>query len=248
MNGLVAFSPALGGRERSIAHGVAGDLGLYHWSEGDGEDRRAYASRDPRPDPGGGRAAAAVAAVARAFLDKPQASWPPLANDLRRVSEGASARWEQRRGDAWETTDERPVHPHADRVAALLAAPPTRASPAAPVARRAAAPRPVNFVDSTEALAALARALEGVDVFGVDLEAHAEHSYESVACLVQISTADADYVVDAGSHPSMFDTTSTEAAPAREAKLEVALVAAGLGAMADDARTHQQRALTQGAI
>ena len=30
---------------------------------------------------------------------------------------------------------------------------------------------------------------------------------------------DADYVVDAGSHPSMFDTTSTEAAPALEAKL-----------------------------
>ena len=46
----------------------------------------------------------------------------------------------------------------------------------------------------------------------------------------------------------MFDIRSTEAAPAREAKLEVALVAAGLGAMADDARTHQQRALTQGAI
>ena len=30
---------------------------------------------------------------------------------------------------------------------------------------------------------------------------------------------DADYVVDSGSHPSMFDTTSTEAAPALEAKL-----------------------------
>lgn len=181
---------SLSARDRSRAHGVCGTLGLHHWSEdvSDG-GRRCVASRRSRPDPHGARAAAEVAALASARLTRPQHAWPALRNDLRRVANDA---WEKFDNGAWASCAGGAEAPeHARATASLLQAGPPRPAPAARPAQI-----PVQVVDSVDALRAMAQALERSKAIAVDIEAHSEHSYEGFACLLQVSTAAQDYVVD----------------------------------------------------
>ena len=71
-----------------------------------------------------------------------------------------------------------------------------RGRPAAP-RRSATTPVPVEVVDSTDALQAMAAELaRSKTPIAVDVEAHAEFSFEGFACLLQVSTHTKDYVVD----------------------------------------------------
>ena len=185
------FPTSLSARDRSAAHGVCGDLGLHHWSE-DVRDggRRCVASRRRRPDPHGARAASEVAALASSRLTRPQAAWPAPRNDLRRVADDA---WERFDGSTWAPCDRTGAFEHAAATAALVAAGPPRPAPVA-----ARPPQvPVEVVDSTDALQAMAAELaRSKTPIAIDVEAHAEFSFEGFACLLQVSTHSKDYVVD----------------------------------------------------
>lgn len=54
-----------------------------------------------------------------------------------------------------------------------------------------------TWVDTAEALDALRLTLNGCDAFAVDLEHHSQHSYRGFTCLVQVSTRNEDFLVDA---------------------------------------------------
>jgi len=55
---------------------------------------------------------------------------------------------------------------------------------------------PYKIVNSVAGLVSLLEALEKVDCFAVDLEAHSFRSFQGLTCLMQISTQDHDWVVD----------------------------------------------------
>ena len=54
----------------------------------------------------------------------------------------------------------------------------------------------LTYVDSLLALQALARELSTAREIAVDLEAHSYRSFQGFCCLMQLSTRDADYLVD----------------------------------------------------
>lgn len=56
--------------------------------------------------------------------------------------------------------------------------------------------RPVVVVETAEALAALVKAVGEAPSVGVDTESNSFHAYREKVCLVQLSTAASDYVVD----------------------------------------------------
>ncbi len=55
---------------------------------------------------------------------------------------------------------------------------------------------PLHWVDTDEALGRLGEDLARHSIFAVDLEHHSFQSYYGLTCLMQISTAEADYLVD----------------------------------------------------
>ncbi len=186
----VCFPTSLSARDRSAAHGVCGDLGLHHWSE-DVHDggRRCVASRRRRPDPHGARAASEVAALASSRLTRPHSAWPAPRNEMRRVADDA---WERFDGSTWAPCDRTGAWEHAAATASLVAAGPPRPTP---VVRPPQVP--VEVVDSTDALQAMAAELaRSKTPIAIDVEAHAEFSFEGFACLLQVSTRTKDYVVD----------------------------------------------------
>ena len=54
----------------------------------------------------------------------------------------------------------------------------------------------LTYVDSQLALQALARELSTAREIAVDLEAHSYRSFQGFCCLMQLSTRDADYLID----------------------------------------------------
>ena len=55
---------------------------------------------------------------------------------------------------------------------------------------------PLTYVDTLPALEALASELASASEVAVDLEAHSYRSFQGFCCLMQISTRQADYLVD----------------------------------------------------
>lgn len=55
---------------------------------------------------------------------------------------------------------------------------------------------PYSWISTKSELSALCATLEKVDIFAVDLEAHSFRTYSSFCCLMQISTATSDFLVD----------------------------------------------------
>jgi hypothetical protein len=53
-----------------------------------------------------------------------------------------------------------------------------------------------QWVGGVEAFRGMVQVLSGEKEIAVDLEHHSEHSYVGLTCLLQISTASRDYVVD----------------------------------------------------
>jgi ribonuclease D len=70
-----------------------------------------------------------------------------------------------------------------------------------------------TVVDSSDKLANLAAGLDGVTAIGVDTESDSFHSYREKTCLVQISTADEDYIVDPLVLPSLAPLNEAFANP-----------------------------------
>ncbi|MES1920013.1 Exosome component 10 [Bonamia ostreae] len=56
---------------------------------------------------------------------------------------------------------------------------------------------PCHWIDTADGLASLVRTLSSADEFAMDLENHDTRSYSGFTCLIQISTAAADFLVDA---------------------------------------------------
>ena len=108
---------------------------------------------------------------------------------MRRVADDA---WERVDGSTWAPCARTGAWEHAAATAALVAAGPPRPPP---VVRPPQVP--VEVVDSTDALRAMAAALaRSKTPIAIDVEAHAEFSFEGFACLLQVSTQAKDYVVD----------------------------------------------------
>lgn len=55
---------------------------------------------------------------------------------------------------------------------------------------------PVHLSDTTESVGEIAAALEGVDRVAVDIEANGLHAYHLRVCLLQLSAAGHDYIID----------------------------------------------------
>ncbi|CAE7719890.1 Exosc10, partial [Symbiodinium microadriaticum] len=66
-----------------------------------------------------------------------------------------------------------------------------------PVMPQGAALRPFAYIDTVEDLATAAEEMEGFSELAVDLEHHAYRSFQGITCLMQISTREKDYVLDA---------------------------------------------------
>jgi ribonuclease D len=75
--------------------------------------------------------------------------------------------------------------------------------------------RPLTIiVDTSDCLAEMARQLRTANAIGVDTESDSFHSYREKICLVQVSTADEDYVVDPLALPRLAPLEETFADPA----------------------------------
>ena len=55
---------------------------------------------------------------------------------------------------------------------------------------------PLTYIDTQPALESLAQELASAHEIAVDLEAHAYRSFQGFCCLMQLSTRQADYLVD----------------------------------------------------
>lgn len=55
----------------------------------------------------------------------------------------------------------------------------------------------MSYVDTEEGLAALLERLQGVREVAVDLENHSKHSFQGFCCLMQLSTREEDFLLDA---------------------------------------------------
>lgn len=89
-----------------------------------------------------------------------------------------------------------PVHPFQQRILQLDDTPPSSLS------RELDMPAPVQqskgkWVASLSDLQEMVQKLAGVEMLAVDVEHHHQHSYLGFVCLVQLSTGEADYLVDA---------------------------------------------------
>merc|ERR1719419_545689 len=55
---------------------------------------------------------------------------------------------------------------------------------------------PMDYIESVEGLKVMIKELQDEEIVGIDLEAHTYRSYLGITCLIQISTASKDYLID----------------------------------------------------
>eukprot|EP00949_MAST-11_sp_MAST-11-sp1_P003672 g3672.t1 len=169
VGGLFKFAKSFSGAHRKIIHAAATDLGLFHWSIGENEDRQICVTSSE---------AEAVEAQMDMVAEATRIPKPRLTLcDYTTVS----------------------AHPHEEDVRALILANASASSPLpseescnVPLVKD----RPAAFVDTLAQLDELHGILNSADEIYIDLEMHNFRSYYGFTCLLQISTIDSCFIVD----------------------------------------------------
>jgi ribonuclease D len=62
---------------------------------------------------------------------------------------------------------------------------------------------PLTYIDSSDKLGTLVKALAGETLIAIDTESNSLHAYRERVCLIQLSTRTADYIIDPLTIPNM---------------------------------------------
>ncbi|KDO34579.1 hypothetical protein SPRG_00642 [Saprolegnia parasitica CBS 223.65] len=125
------------------------------------------------------------------FADKIDNSDAPFVSKLKTKVHAATVATEQ------DTTgSDEPYHPYRSEIASLTYQPWQLAPSTEKREMISLEKATYTWVDTEEALAAMLATLSTADILAIDLEHHSYRSYQGFLCLMQISTWDADWLVD----------------------------------------------------
>uniref|UniRef100_A0A7S3JU01 HRDC domain-containing protein n=1 Tax=Aureoumbra lagunensis TaxID=44058 RepID=A0A7S3JU01_9STRA len=169
---VLEFNASLESSERSMVHSISGELGLYHWSCGIGDQRHISVSKNAPPED-----------------DDDICSFPlPKAQDAFRIPV-----------DTWRYREEGKTneHKYKDTVNNLIRTAPTSYTFNYINGSNGTKSRQLKVITTIESLHEMAKDLVCVNEIAVDLEANNKRSYDGICCLLQIATRQVDYVIDA---------------------------------------------------